>query len=527
MAGKINHIYIATLPEKRDYIEGNYMDYTGLMVMALYQDGSTEDITALCTREPEDYSLLETVGEIPAVVTYTDEDGNSCRDGFSVMVAAKTLERIEITSPPYKTEYVSGEGYDYDGLLVTAYYNNDTDENVTELCAIRPAEGELAGEPGEVPVTVSFAKDDVTKEAEFSLSVLAIDRIEVTVMPEKLDYIPGESLDYSGVVVTACYENGKEEDVTAECVFSPAAGTVPGVEGELPVDVTFHRGSVEKTAQFSLNVITLDSIEITALPETTEFTEGDPYGFPGIEITAHYGDGSTAIVTDECVFSPAIGSAATMGTDHVTVTYAPSAGSSATASFDVTVKAKPKKMVKAIQLMPTSYEDSLARIKSVMSIPSKMLQRIEAKRQSVFGGMSLNIVLSAGYCNYKGSGSVRFTLSDITPYVGTGKYLYTFTNPAPGVSQGVRIPSESTMYREFYPHQYFWENCSGNNFFYIVAKEGEIQENEALSTPWMSELCIGFGSDVYDYNPFSSSGRQPYQAYAANYMIVEVEGPNG
>ena len=161
-----------------------------------------------------------------------------------------------------------------------------------------------------------------------------------------------------------------------------------------------------------------------------------------------------------------------------------------------------------------------------MSIPNKMLQRINSKKASVFGDMSLNIVLCAGNCNYSGSGSVRFALMDITPWVNCEKYIYNFIDPATGVSQGIRIPSEDTMYREFYPHQYFWENCSGNNFFYIVANEGEIQEDEAYTTPWASDLCIGFGSDVYSYNPFSQSGKQPYQALAANYMVVDVPDPN-
>ena len=366
----------------------------------------------------------------------------------------------------------------------------------------------------------------MTKDATFNLEVLAIESIAVTVLPTKQDYYPGERMDYSGIVVTAYYENGKEEDVTAECSFSPAAGTVPSVEGELPVDVTFHRGSVEKTAQFSLYVNSLDSIEIVTMPDDTEFTEEEPYDFSGIEIIAHYGDGTTADITDDCMFSPADGSAAVFGTDTVTVTYSPSPASTASTSFAVTVNKKSVPTVKAIQLMPTTFEESLAKIRTVMSIPNKMLQRINSKKASVFGDMSLNIVLCAGNCNYSGSGSVRFALMDITPWVNREKYIYNFIDPATGVSQGIRIPSEDTMYREFYPHQYFWENCSGNNFFYIVANEGEIQEDEAYTTPWASDLCIGFGSDVYSYNPFSQSGKQPYQALAANYMVVDVPDPN-
>jgi len=115
---------------------------------------------------------------------------------------------------------------------------------------------------------------------------------------------------------------------------------------------------------------------------------------------------------------------------------------------------------------------------------------------------------------------------DITPWVGTDKYLYEFIDPAYGISQGVQIPSDYPSYREFYPHQYMWENCTGNNMFFIVGSEGEIQKDASYTTPWQSDLILGFGSDVYNYNPFSQSGKQSYQALAANYLIVEVDDPN-
>lgn len=297
------------------------------------------------------------------------------------------------------------------------------------------------------------------------------------------------------------------KEITANGVYRPSDEGAYGF-GEIIVNVQAR---------------TLTGISVTAMPTVLVYTAGETLDFEGLEVTALYSDETSEVVTEDCVLSPADGSTATLGVDTVVVTYTPDGGDPATTSFGITVN-RQKRKVRAIQLMPTTYEESLAKIQSVLSIPNKMLQKIASAKSSVFGGTSLNIVLSAGYCNYKGSGSLRFTLSDITPYLG-GNYLYQFTDPAPGVSQGVAIPSEYASYREFFPHQYFWENCSGNNFFYIVATEGEIAKDSAWTTPWMSDLCLGFGSDVFDYNPFSQTGGQPYQAYAANYMILEVDDP--
>ena len=348
-----------------------------------------------------------------------------------------------------------------------------------------------------------------------------LDHIAWITAPSGPFYV-GSTFSLTGGQVMAYYKDGSTSDVTDSCTYDPIAGTALEYSGEVTVTATYtdKQGNIAN-ADTAITVFALDSIEIIAQPDITTFTEGDPYDWSGVEVTAHYGDGTTADITDYCTFDPADGSTAELGTTSVTVTY----GDKST-SFAITVKKSSSKKVQAIQLLPTTFEESLASIKTVMSIPSKMLQRINAKKSSVFGNMSLNIVLCAGNCNYTGSGSVRFALMDITPWVNCEKYIYNFINPATGVSQGIRIPSESPTYNEFYPHQYFWENCSGNNIFYIVGAEGEFQEDEAYSTPWASDLCIGFGSDVFSYEPFYQTGAQPYQALAANYMIVEVDDPN-
>ena len=348
-----------------------------------------------------------------------------------------------------------------------------------------------------------------------------LDHIAWITAPSGPFYV-GSKFSLTGGQVMAYYKDGSTSDVTDSCTYDPVVGTALEYSGEVTVTATYtdKQGNVAN-ADTPITVFTLESIEITAMPDKTVFTEGDPYDWSGVKVTATYGDGTTADITADCVFDPADGSTAELGTDTVTVTY----GDKST-SFAITVKKSSSKKVKAIQLLPTTFEDSLASIRSVLTIPTKMMQRINSKKSSVFGDMSLNIVLCAGYCNYKSSGSLRFALMDITPWVNQEKYIYNFIDPATGVSQGVRIPSEYPSYNEFYPHQYFWENCSGNNIFYVVASEGELQEDGAHSTPWASDLCIGFGSDVFSYEPFYQSGAQPYQALAANYMIVEVDDPN-
>ena len=56
--------------------------------------------------------------------------------------------------------------------------------------------------------------------------VKTLTKIEVTTAPATVEYTEGDSLDLTGLVVTATFSDGSTEDVTSQCIFSPAAGTV-------------------------------------------------------------------------------------------------------------------------------------------------------------------------------------------------------------------------------------------------------------------------------------------------------------
>ena len=50
-------------------------------------------------------------------------------------------------------------------------------------------------------------------------------RIEVTTSPTTVEYTEGDSLDLTGLVVTATFSDGSTEDVTSQCIMSPAVIT--------------------------------------------------------------------------------------------------------------------------------------------------------------------------------------------------------------------------------------------------------------------------------------------------------------
>ena len=51
---------------------------------------------------------------------------------LEVLQVVKTVESIEITTPPTKTEYMAGDKFDPTGMVVTAHYTDDTTADLTE-----------------------------------------------------------------------------------------------------------------------------------------------------------------------------------------------------------------------------------------------------------------------------------------------------------------------------------------------------------------------------------------------------------
>ena len=109
-------------------------------------------------------------GDRTVTISYTEGEITKTAS-FTVHVKAPVpavLESIEVT-PPSKTEYEIGEEFDGSGMTVTARYS-DGSEKTLEAGAYFVS-GFSSVKAGEVMVTVSYTEGDVTKTAEFTVTV--------------------------------------------------------------------------------------------------------------------------------------------------------------------------------------------------------------------------------------------------------------------------------------------------------------------------------------------------------------------
>lgn len=156
-------IAVTAQPDKTTYFIGEEFDPEGMVVTATFADDTTADVTEDCTFSPETMAA----GTQSVTITYVRAGVTKTA---TVAVAVRTLDHIAVTTPPNKTAYKYGETFQPAGMVVTAYYTDETSRTVTGY-TYSPT-GALA--TGNTTITVSYAEGGVTKTDTQAITVTAI-----------------------------------------------------------------------------------------------------------------------------------------------------------------------------------------------------------------------------------------------------------------------------------------------------------------------------------------------------------------
>ncbi|WP_052460232.1 GH92 family glycosyl hydrolase [Tessaracoccus massiliensis] len=212
---------------------------------------------------------------------------------IEVDAAPVVVTGISVTTPPTKVDYVAGEELDLAGLVVTAAYSDDS-------TAVLPAEdltvsGYDPDTVGGQTVTVTYTSEGETYTDTFTVTVApALTGIEVT-PPTKVDYLAGEELDLTGLLVTGTLSDGSTEPLELDDV--EISGYDPDTVGEQTVTVTYTVGEETFTDTFTVTVREPD-------PEPTEEPTVDPTDEPTVEPTDEPTDEPTVEPTEEPTVEP-------------------------------------------------------------------------------------------------------------------------------------------------------------------------------------------------------------------------------
>lgn len=196
------------------------------------------------------------------------------------------LSRIEVTHMPTKTRYLLGETFDSTGLIITAYYNDNTSEQVTGYTLSNPDMSAY----GSKTVTVTFDE----KTVDFSILVVDITGIEIETPPMKQEYLVGDALDSTGLTVLVKYTDGTSEAITSGFTVSELDSSSIG-EKEITVTYKTH------TATFKVLVYELQGIRITHYPEKTYYRVGETFDPTGLVVVAMRTNNTEKEITDYTV----------------------------------------------------------------------------------------------------------------------------------------------------------------------------------------------------------------------------------
>ena len=269
----ITAISVTTMPSKVNYHVGKEFDSTGIVVTATASDGNTIDVTKDCT-----YSGFDSSSPKQCEIT-VHYGGFTCT--FEVTIIRLTI--LEVTHMPTKTKYFTGETFDSTGLIITAYYDNGTSEQVTDYTLSNPDMSTY----GNKTVTVTFDG----KTVDFSILVVDISGIEVKTMPTKTEYPKGDVFDTTGLSILVKYTDGTSETITTGFEVS---GFDSSSVGEKTITVTYKT----HTTTFKVTVYDLSGIRITSFPSKVYYKIGETFDPSGLTVAEVRQDGTEKEITD-------------------------------------------------------------------------------------------------------------------------------------------------------------------------------------------------------------------------------------
>lgn len=292
---KIESIKIVTMPTKMVYVVDEPFDTTGMVVQAVYNNGTTKEVG--------DYVIS---GYDASLGTHTVEISyQGFKTSFDVEVEKGVVTAIAVTQMPNKTEYIEGQAFDSTGMIVQAAYSNGFKKTITDYTVSAIPSG-----LGSRKVTISSG--NVSTYIYVKVKEKELESIVVDTLPEKTLYVEGEKFDKNGIVVKAIYNNGNSEEIS-DYVLS---GVDMSQIGTHQITVSY-QGLM---TTFDIEVIGKSLKSISAIGvKKTEYMPGEKLDLAGLVVKAIYNNGtSSELSADDYSVS---GYTGTVGNNIISVSY--------------------------------------------------------------------------------------------------------------------------------------------------------------------------------------------------------------
>lgn len=232
----IENIKIKTAPTKTEYWAGDDFDATGMIIEATYKNGTTKEIT--------DYTIKDGTnlknGQTSVTIEYEGKAATQV-----ITVKENPVEKIEIKKEPNKVNYVVGQNFNTEGMIVEVTYKNGKVKQVEDYTVQDGTNLQL----NQTTVTIEYEGKTATQ----TITVVSktVTTISVKTVPTKTEYIQNkEELDLTGGVIEITYNDDSKEEMLMTSEEIKVSGFDNKKLGTNTITLTYK----EKTTQFDVRI---------------------------------------------------------------------------------------------------------------------------------------------------------------------------------------------------------------------------------------------------------------------------------
>lgn len=216
-------------------------------------------------------------------------NGDSTIKAFTISnIVDDSLKNIKITTPPTKTLYFEGDNFDATGMVVTAYYNNDT-STVLDSSSYSISNGSNL-KTSQTSVTISY--EDKHVEQPITVEKNSVTNIAIKTPPTKTEYKEGQNFDKTGMVVEITRKDGTTQTI-ADYTIENGNNLK---NGQTSVTISYEGKSVEQPITVLANPLV--EIKVDKAPTKTKYVVGQNFDKTGMVVLGIYQDETSTEITD-------------------------------------------------------------------------------------------------------------------------------------------------------------------------------------------------------------------------------------
>lgn len=252
-----------------------------------YDDGSIEQVT---NYEVDTETPLSRADKT-RTITYKEGD-ITLKKEIDVPVLPAEIQKISIKQYPDDVNYVVGQKFFSNGLILLVKYADETEEEITEDFTLDLPDGSVLTKVETKTVKVNY----MGQEVKFNININENDDIQALTIVDgsiETNYEIGEKLDLSGLVLISEGSNNDIKVIWGNYECEPAEGTELNTKGQQTITIKY----AGKRAVLNINVgeHQVEEIEIENLPKT-KYVVGQALDLTGLKLKVMYDNGTEEIV---------------------------------------------------------------------------------------------------------------------------------------------------------------------------------------------------------------------------------------